>query len=154
MTTMAARAHRRGVAVLADPMVTNVLPSRGSSSRGCGRVNRAAVTATTSSPNPWLPIRRDASVRGGCVDEDPEVFFGPVDSSENGKLLIWEKKALAICAKCLVRPKCLAEALQHPAAQQYGVIGGMTASQRRALLRNSRQNNGQVAWKQTRKETR
>lgn len=140
MTTMAARAHRRGVAVLADPMVTNVLPSRGSSSRGCGRVNRAAVTATTSSPNPWLPIRRDTLARVGCADEDPEVFFGPVDSSENGKLLIWEKKALAICAKCLVRPKCLAEALKHPAAQQYGVIGGMTASQRRALLRGSRRN--------------
>ena len=145
MTTMAARAQRRGVAVLAEPIVTRVLPSRRSSSRQCARVNHAAITATTASHNPWLPIRRNASARVGCTDEDPDVFFGPVDSSENGKFLIWEKKALAICAKCLIQRECLAEALQHPAAQQYGVVGGMTASQRRALLRGSRQSNGQVA---------
>ena len=96
MTTMAARAQRRGVAVLAEPIVTRVLPSRRSSSRQCARVNHAAMTATTASHNPWLPIRRNASARVGCTDEDPDVFFGPVDSSVNGKFLIWEKKALAI----------------------------------------------------------
>ena len=137
MTTMAARAQRRGVAVLAEPIVTRVLPSRRSSGRQCARVNHAAITVTTASHNPWLPIRRNASARVGCTDEDPDVFFGPVDSSESEKSLIWEKKALAICAECIIQLKCLAEALQHPAAQQYGVVGGMTASQRRALLRGS-----------------
>ena len=145
MTTMAARAQRRGVAVLADPIVTRVLPSRRSSSRQCARVNHAAMAATTVSHNPWLPIRRNASARVGCTDEDPDVFFGPVDSSENEEFLIWEKKALAICAECLMRRKCLAEALRHPVAQQHGVVGGMTAGQRRALMRDGCQKSGQAA---------
>ena len=80
-----------------------------------------------------------------CDDEDPEVFFGPKDSPVNGKLHAWEKKALAICAKCLIQQNCLAEALRYPVAQQHGVVGGMTASQRRALMRDGCQKTGQAA---------
>ena len=81
----------------------------------------------------------EAAVRIACDDEDPEVFFGPIDSPINGKLYAWEKKALAICVKCLIQRRCLAEALRHPVSQQYGVVGGMTAGQRRALMLAGRQ---------------
>ena len=140
MTTLAASAHERGVAVLEDLSVNRALPSRRSSSAPA----KHPATATFAH-NPGLAMKRSASVRIACADEDPEVFFGPVDSSENGKLLSWEKKALAICAKCLIQRECLAEALRHPSAQQHGVVGGMTASHRRALLRHRCQHSRQAA---------
>jgi hypothetical protein len=87
----------------------------------------------------------ETAVRIACDDEDPEVFFGPIDSPINGKLYAWEKKALAICVKCLIQRRCLAEALRHPVSQQYGVVGGMTAGQRRALLLDARQKSSLAA---------
>lgn len=119
--------------------------SRRSSGRRCAPKERSTVTTTKLNYNPWLPMKHSAAVPIVCADEDTEVFFGPADSSENGKLFAWEKKALAFCAKCLIRQKCLAEALRHPVAHQYGVVGGMTASQRHVLLRDGRQKSVQAA---------
>lgn len=72
-----------------------------------------------------------------CWGVDPEVFFGPADSPAGRPLHLWERRALAVCAGCPVATACLAEALEFPAAEQYGVVGGMTAGQRRAVLRAS-----------------
>lgn len=69
-----------------------------------------------------------------CWGVDPELFFGPADSPLHGRLLPWEQLALAVCAHCPVQSQCLAEALEFPAGEQHGVIGGSTAGQRRVLL--------------------
>jgi WhiB family transcriptional regulator, redox-sensing transcriptional regulator len=71
-----------------------------------------------------------------CWDVEPEVFFGPEDSPADASLFAWEREALAICASCPVRAACLAWALRFP--EQHGVVGGLTASQRRAVLAGRR----------------
>lgn len=144
MTTFAANANQLGIDVLEDPIIGKALPSKRSSKRRYTPTRRPTVTAATFNHNPWLPIKRSTAVRIACADEEPEVFFGPVDSSKDTQLLAWEKKALALCATCLMRERCLAEALRHPAAHQHGVVGGMTASQRRALLRGRRLKSAQA----------
>jgi len=68
-----------------------------------------------------------------CRDVDPDIFHGPADSPDGHPLYAWEKAALTVCARCPVAPACLAEALTYPAGEQYGVVGGLTASQRRRL---------------------
>ncbi|MGH3775849.1 MAG: WhiB family transcriptional regulator [Pseudonocardiaceae bacterium] len=76
--------------------------------------------------------------RPACWGVDPEMFFGPADSPAGRPLHVWEGRALAVCAGCPVAAACLAEALEFSAADQYGVVGGMTAGQRRAVLRGRR----------------
>lgn len=44
-----------------------------------------------------------------------------------------QKKARVICRDCVVRPQCLAEALDNRI--EWGVWGGMTERERRHLLR-------------------
>jgi WhiB family redox-sensing transcriptional regulator len=87
--------------------------------------------------NALIPPRAEQA-RPACWGVDPEVFFGPEDSFEGQPVFAWEQRALAVCAHCPVATACLAEALEFPADQQHGVIGGMTAGQRKALLRTSR----------------
>ena len=77
------------------------------------------------------------SVRA-CWGVDPEIFYGPADSADDQPVLAWERRALAVCASCPIRVTCLTGALEFPADEQHGVIGGMTAGQRRMLLRTSR----------------
>lgn len=67
------------------------------------------------------------------VDTDA-IFFGPADSAPGAPRFVWERRALAICAQCPVMDSCLTEALRFPADEQFGVVGGMTASERRAAL--------------------
>lgn len=73
-----------------------------------------------------------------CSDVDPELFFPPVDTPEGAQPSPCENAALAVCAGCSVRAACPEVALGHPGREHYGVIGGMTAGQRRALLRAAR----------------
>ena len=87
-----------------------------------------------------------------CWEVDPEIFFGPADSPEGAPVHTWERRALAVCADCPVLATCRAEALEYAADEQYGVVGGMTAGQRRAVLRGSRL--GQSRARQTRKRGR
>jgi hypothetical protein len=95
MTTLAASAHQRRAVMLAGPVISKALPSKRPSNRPGASAKHSAVTVTTLNHNPWLPVKRAAVMRIACADEDPEIFFGPVDSSDPGKLLSWERKALA-----------------------------------------------------------
>ncbi|MER5888057.1 WhiB family transcriptional regulator [Streptomyces sp. NPDC001941] len=59
-----------------------------------------------------------------CRGMDPEELFGDTTG---------QKRATAVCRGCAVRIECLAEALDH--GLEWGVWGGMTERERRALLR-------------------
>ncbi|GGM65709.1 transcriptional regulator WhiB [Longimycelium tulufanense] len=66
----------------------------------------------------------DWRIRAACRDEDPDTLF--VRGAE-------QRKAKVICLGCPVRTECLAEALD--SRIEFGVWGGMTERERRALLR-------------------
>ncbi|MEU4173232.1 WhiB family transcriptional regulator [Streptomyces sp. NPDC026665] len=59
-----------------------------------------------------------------CHSVDPEELFG--ESAQ-------QKRAKALCSGCPVRTECLVEALDQRI--EFGVWGGMTERERRALLR-------------------
>jgi WhiB family redox-sensing transcriptional regulator len=67
-----------------------------------------------------------------CRDRDPELFF-PVSAMPSAADA---RKAKLICASCPVRPQCLDFALRH--AQEQGIWGGLTESERRVLRRVDR----------------
>lgn len=68
------------------------------------------------------------------MDRDA-VFFEGADSPPGGPMRGWELAAIAVCHHCPVADTCLADAMRYPATQQFGVIGGWTAGQRRQVLR-------------------
>ena len=70
-----------------------------------------------------------------CKGEDPELFFGP-DAEFVSARQVREEKARAICARCPVRPDCLAYALD--TGQAYGIWGGASEDDRRAMRRQRR----------------
>lgn len=67
---------------------------------------------------------RDWSHLGRCISADPDALFA------EGKEL---RLAKSVCRTCPVVAECLAEALDQRA--EFGVWGGMTPRERRALLR-------------------
>jgi WhiB family transcriptional regulator, redox-sensing transcriptional regulator len=75
----------------------------------------------------WLDL-------GACRDEDPDLFF-PIASAGPG--LAQVAAAKVVCARCAVRQTCLRFALE--ASQDYGVWGGLSEEERRAI-RNARSN--------------
>jgi WhiB family redox-sensing transcriptional regulator len=66
----------------------------------------------------------DWRVRAACRDADPDGLF--VRGAE-------QNRAKLVCMGCPVRTECLAEALD--SRINFGVWGGMTERERRALLR-------------------
>ena len=90
------------------------------------------------------PHQQVTAQRPACWGVDPEVFFGPADGPAGRPLHLWERRALAVCAGCPVVTACRAAALEFPAVEQYGVVGGMTAGQRRAVLRASDRGRGRA----------
>ena len=70
-----------------------------------------------------------------CKGADLDLFFGPFAEFVSSRQQR-EAKATAICAGCPVKAECLEYALD--AREVYGVWGGMTEDERRALLRRRR----------------
>src|SRR6201991_2422931 len=66
----------------------------------------------------------DWRINASCRDEEPDQLF--VRGKE-------QRKAKLVCIACPVRTECLAEALDNRI--EFGVWGGMTERERRALLR-------------------
>jgi WhiB family transcriptional regulator, redox-sensing transcriptional regulator len=66
----------------------------------------------------------DWAPRAACREASPDKLF--VRGAE-------QNQAKKVCATCPVRPECLAEALDNEI--EWGVWGGMTERERRALLR-------------------
>lgn len=70
--------------------------------------------------------------QAACLDEDPELFF-PIGNT--GPALLQVEEAKKVCARCTVREECLEWALG--AGQDYGVWGGLSEDERRALKRRN-----------------
>lgn len=69
----------------------------------------------------WI---EDWSARAACRTTDPDALF--VQGAA-------QNRAKALCSGCVVRTECLADALDNQV--EFGVWGGMTERERRALLR-------------------
>ena len=82
--------------------------------------------ASDRSGNPGLNIMwvEDWATRAACQAGTPDALF--VRGAE-------QNKAKQVCSGCAVRTECLAEALDNQI--EWGVWGGMTERERRALLR-------------------
>lgn len=70
---------------------------------------------------PWL----DSAL---CAQADPEAWYPGEDGSPH--------KAKAICGRCPVQEPCLTDALDRGDVE-YGIIGGLTAKERRRLRRGA-----------------
>ena len=68
---------------------------------------------------------------GSCRQQDVELFFHPYGEREPSRSRR-ERAALAICATCPVLAACRAYSLE--AREPYGVWGGLTETERQALL--------------------
>src|SRR5690242_958104 len=66
----------------------------------------------------------DWASRGACRTSDPDALF--VQGAE-------QNRAKQVCMSCVVRTECLADALDNRV--EFGVWGGMTERERRALLK-------------------
>ncbi len=76
-------------------------------------------------PLPPMPANsRDWTARGRCVGRDPDELF--VTGAA-------QREAAKVCNGCPVRLECLADALDNET--EFGVWGGLTERQRRALLK-------------------
>ncbi len=66
----------------------------------------------------------DWAAKGACRTADPDMLF--VQGAA-------QNRAKSVCMSCSVRTECLADALDNRI--EFGVWGGMTERERRALLR-------------------
>lgn len=70
--------------------------------------------------------------KANCLGASFELFF----PDSNDQVAI--NAAKAICAKCTVKEECLEEALSLPIGRQFGIAGGLTAPERKALIKKQR----------------
>jgi WhiB family redox-sensing transcriptional regulator len=82
------------------------------------------VTTVTTSVAPIDPTTREWTSQALCLSGDPDMLFQRGAAQNLAKIL---------CRSCPVRTQCLADALDNRV--EYGVWGGMTERERRALLR-------------------
>lgn len=77
--------------------------------------------------------RNDWAERAACLEEDPELFF-PTSSGRLAALQTEEAKR--VCRRCEVQSRCLAWAFEMQV--DFGVWGGMSEDERRALKRKNK----------------
>ena len=70
--------------------------------------------------------------RAACLEEHPELFF-PTGST--GPALLQIEEAKSVCRRCNVQETCLQWSLD--VWQEYGVWGGLSEDERRALRRRN-----------------
>lgn len=79
-----------------------------------------------------MPYPVDWFSAAACRAEDPELFFPP---TTRGPSVVQAARAKSVCAGCPVRVRCLNLALEN--GLDYGIFGGYTEHERRALLRRT-----------------
>ena len=103
-------------------------PSRGRTGRSGGKTARTVADKLAS-------LETDArwQDRAACKGMDPTIFFGPEYAETVKEKRDREDAAKAVCMTCPVREECLEYALD--TREAYGIWGGMTELERKALLR-------------------
>ena len=71
--------------------------------------------------------------KAACKGMDPIIFFGPEHAETVKEKRDREDQAKAVCEICPVKKDCLEYALD--AREPYGIWGGLTELERKALLR-------------------
>ncbi|XVV35047.1 WhiB family transcriptional regulator [Streptomyces sp. CA-100214] len=94
-----------------------------------------AVFRRRSNYAPDTLARPDHWAKHAPCRTTPEIFF-PEDFTGGAAAAVAEE-AKGYCRSCPAIEPCLTEALQRP--ERYGVWGGTTAPERRALLRRQRE---------------
>lgn len=75
-----------------------------------------------------------------CRAEDPDLFF-PIGNT--GLALLQIEEAKAVCRRCPVMEQCLQWALE--SGQDFGVWGGLSEDERRAMKRRAARNRARNA---------
>ncbi len=81
--------------------------------------------------------------RAACRGEDSSAFFPPSHPEDREEKRERERRAKAMCAICAVRADCLEYALR--TREPYGVWGGLSELERRAVLRGRADEAGPAA---------
>lgn len=104
----------------------SVVPEQGDSAAHLLLRQPTADRAHSRPAQQTVPAEADWTVRAVCTTTDPDSLF--VTGAA-------QRDAAKICQACPVRLECLADALDNHI--EYGVWGGMTERQRRAVLKKS-----------------
>lgn len=87
-----------------------------------GATQRLSDAATARAGAPW---EWNWAAKSLCAGQDPDALFGEG---------VEQRLAKVVCQRCPVIAECLADALDN--RTPFGVWGGMTERERRALLRS------------------
>jgi WhiB family transcriptional regulator, redox-sensing transcriptional regulator len=85
-------------------------------------------------------LHNDWRHKAACRHEDPELFF-PVGNT--GPALLQIEEAKAVCRRCPEMERCLQDALE--TNQDFGVFGGMSEDERKALKRRAARNRARAS---------
>jgi WhiB family transcriptional regulator, redox-sensing transcriptional regulator len=122
--------------------MTGIKPA--GASAACDRALAPAATAwmalaacSRADPALLLFITEDESWQdlALCSQADPEAFFPEKGGST--------REAKAVCRRCEVQAECLAYALEHD--ERFGIWGGTSETERRALRRHRRERRSEAA---------
>lgn len=102
------------------------------SSQAPGAPARGAAAAPAAQRSSAAPVDNDWTVSALCATRDPDLLF--VTGAA-------QREAARMCDTCPVKLECLSDALDNRV--EYGVWGGLTERQRRAVLRR---NPDVVSW--------
>lgn len=91
------------------------------------------TTKTVASKLASLEVEARWQDLAACKGMDPTLFFGPEHPETVKEKRDREEAAKAVCNTCPVKQECLEYALE--AREAYGIWGGMTELERKALLR-------------------
>ena len=89
------------------------------------------MALATSTRGDWHPEGWRA--RAACRAIDTDIFFPAGDTGPAARKI---QQAKAVCRTCPVQEECLAFAMAF--YQEYGIWGGLTEDERRALRRRNR----------------
>lgn len=76
-----------------------------------------------------IPVHPEWMKRGACLNVNPALFF-----PHREDLIEDTREAKAVCATCRVCDECLVFGM----GERYGIWGGLTANDRKALKRHRR----------------